>query len=62
MGRIRTHWIKKLSRELVIRYPDRFSTDFENNKTVLNELKLLEEKLVRNKVAGYICKVVKKAS
>jgi len=58
MGRIRTKWIKKISKELVVKYPDRFNVEFANNKKVLVELKLFDEKPLRNKVAGYIVKVV----
>lgn len=60
MGCIRTKLIKKLSKKLVEQHPDKFSKDFENNKTVLNEMQLLIDKSVRNKVAGYIVCVVNK--
>ena len=39
---------------LIELYPDRFSNDFENNKIVLNELNLVDDKSVRNKIAGLI--------
>ncbi len=39
---------------LVKAYPGRFNKDFENNKKVLLELKLVDDKSVRNQVAGYI--------
>jgi len=59
MGRIRTHFIKSVARKLVAKYSDKFSGDFEQNKKALNELKLIDEKFTRNKVAGYIVRVVK---
>ena len=60
MGRIRTKLIKRLAEELVNRYPKNFSTDFSKNKLFLDKLNLLEYKSMKNKVAGYIVKVVGK--
>ncbi len=60
MGSIRTKWIKKMSVNLVSQYPNKFNSDFENNKKVLNELKMSLDKSVRNRVAGYIVRVVEK--
>ena len=60
MGRIRTRWVKNVAGELVKKYPGKFNTDFENNKKVLEEMKLVEDKIIRNKVCGYIVKVVSK--
>ena len=53
MGRIRTKQVKNLSKDLVESHPDKFSTDFEENKKFLDELGL-ENKFLRNKLAGYI--------
>jgi small subunit ribosomal protein S17e len=60
MGRIRGRWIKNLSKKLVEKYPDKFNKDFENNKKVLEEMNILEDKPIRNKVAGYIIDVLEK--
>jgi len=60
MGRIRTKLIKKVAQELVNKYPEKLSADFSQNKLFLDELNLLENKLMRNRVAGYIVKVVQK--
>ena len=60
MGRIRTKWIKNLSKYLISQYPDKFNTNFENNKKVLNELNIIPDKLIRNKTAGYIVTLLKK--
>ena len=58
MGRIRTHDIKKLSFELVERYNDRFTKDFKTNKEIINELKIAGSKRTRNKIAGYVTRIV----
>lgn len=60
MGRIRTRWVKSMAKELIKQYPDKFNSNFEKNKRVLDELKIMESKLMRNKVAGYVCKIVEK--
>ncbi|MFH1229067.1 MAG: 30S ribosomal protein S17e [Candidatus Aenigmatarchaeota archaeon] len=60
MGRIRGKNIKNLAKKLVEQYPEKFNNEFENNKKSLNELALLRDKPVRNKVAGYIINVVRK--
>ena len=38
MGRIRTQLIKRITRELLEKHRDKFSTDFEKNKGVLNKV------------------------
>ena len=58
IGRIKTGDIKRASFELLERYPDRFGRDFEENKRILEELNLIEEKRTRNKVAGYLAHVI----
>ena len=58
MGRIRQKWIKNLAEQLANSYPDKFSADFVMNKKSLDELKIIEDKLVRNKIAGYIVRII----
>jgi len=60
MGRIRTAFIKSVSKSLLEAHPDKFGTNFEENKKVLDELGIFDEKSTRNKVAGYIVSLVKK--
>ena len=54
MGRIRSGEIKKTSFQLIERYPEKFSNDFKKNKEALNELNVISEKRLKNRVAGYI--------
>jgi small subunit ribosomal protein S17e len=54
MGRVRPTYIKRAARELLERYPDKFSTDFKKNCLVLNELLNLKSKSLRNRIAGYL--------
>jgi small subunit ribosomal protein S17e len=46
--------IKRISSELLERYPDKFGTDFEQNKKTIKEIAVVRSKMLRNKVAGYI--------
>jgi len=54
MGRIRPTYIKRVSIELVNKYPEAFSDDFENNKTMVNSLTDVSSVTMRNRIAGYI--------
>ena len=59
IGRIRTDDIKKTSFELIEKFPDRFSNDYNKNKDILNEMRIVTEKRLRNRIAGYIARSVK---
>lgn len=54
MGRVRPVFIKKVSKELMAKYSDLFTTDFEKNKEYLNKFLKIQSKVVRNRIAGYI--------
>jgi small subunit ribosomal protein S17e len=58
LGKVRTVLVKRLSRELVERYPDSFSTDFEQNKGVVDELLTNTTKRLRNRIAGYVTRLM----
>lgn len=60
MGRIRTKDIKNLTFSLIEAYPDRFTKDFEKNKEVLQELNIIPDKRVRNRIAGYLARTSKR--
>lgn len=58
MGKVRTVLIKRLSKELVERYSDSFSTDFDQNKEVVDELLNNTTKRLRNRIAGYVTRLM----
>ena len=62
MGRIRTRLIKRMSNEILATHESQFSEDFEHNKVKVGELSEVSTKKLRNKVAGYITKLVKTKS
>lgn len=59
MGNIRQGFIKRTARELFDRYPNEFTRDFEHNKKKIEGLTNITSKTIRNRVAGYITKLVR---
>lgn len=58
MGKVRTVLIKRLARELVDRYADSFSKDFDQNKALVDELLTNTTKRLRNRIAGYVTRLM----
>ncbi|MCK5773317.1 MAG: 30S ribosomal protein S17e [Thermoplasmata archaeon] len=54
MGNIRPTFIKRSAIELLKRYPEQFSEDFQHNKESAEKLADFHSHKVRNRVAGYI--------
>lgn len=59
MGRVRPLYVKRAARELLERYPDKFSTDFRQNREFLDEILRHIGKPLRNRIAGYISNLLK---
>ncbi len=59
MGRVRPGIVKKIAKRLIAEKEELFTADFEHNKKVLKELGIIPNKKLRNKVAGYMVRVVK---
>ena len=59
MGKVRIEAIKRVSRNLYSRYPEYFSSDFQANKEKLKTILPTSSKGVRNRVAGYVTRVVR---
>lgn len=49
--------VRRISEEMLQRFPNVFGTDYEANKEQLNKVAVIQSKMVRNKVAGYITKM-----
>ncbi len=58
MGKVRTELVKRISGELVEKYPRSFSQEFEQNKQFLREIGLDVSKKLRNRIAGYITRIM----
>jgi small subunit ribosomal protein S17e len=52
--------VKKLSTELVNKYPNKFNVDFQQNKKVIGEIAKVRSKELRNQIAGYIASYIHK--
>ncbi|MHA1299268.1 MAG: 30S ribosomal protein S17e [Candidatus Helarchaeota archaeon] len=59
-GKVRTETIKRLATQIFERFPNEFNTDFEHNKNVLKRVTLYTSKRFRNKIAGYITRLIVK--
>jgi len=62
MGRIKTSFIKHIARDLFEKNADKFSTDFGNNKKIMDQLIDIKSKRTKNTVAGYITSLKKKGN
>ena len=60
MGSIKPTYIKRIALELLERYPEIFNVDFEENKKKVDEMTDMSSKTMRNRVAGYITRRMRK--
>ncbi len=61
MGKVRLSYIKTTARELVNMHPDRFSINFDENKAPVMELTDISSKHVRNRITGYVTRLMRRA-
>ena len=54
MGKVKTEQIKRVGKELMERFPERFTTNFDENKRLVDTLTQGTTTRVRNQIAGYI--------
>lgn len=59
MGRIKTKLIKRITFDLVKKYKDMFTDDFNKNKIAVENLLSETSKKIRNVVAGYVTRLMK---
>ncbi len=57
LGKVRTDTIKRIARELVRRFPERFTGEFEADKQGVNQLVNSQSKRLRNRIAGYVTRL-----
>jgi len=59
MGNIRPTYIKRVAKELLNMYPDEFvASDFQHNKKKVVELADFDSNIIRNRIAGYISRLL----
>ena len=54
MGKVKTDQVKKTGKTLLERFPDKFTTNFDENKKAVSTLTQGTTTRVRNQIAGYI--------
>jgi small subunit ribosomal protein S17e len=54
--------VRRISNDLLQQYPERFTTDFNENKKIVQELAKIKSKVLRNKIAGYITSYLHRSS
>lgn len=52
--------IKRLSYEVLVEHKPKFGEDFADNKKVLDQIAIIRSKGLKNEIAGYITKFIKK--
>ena len=54
MGKVKTEQVKRVGKELIERFPERFSNNFDENKHAVSALTKGATTRIRNQIAGYI--------
>ena len=54
LGKVKTEQIKRVGNTLLDRFPDKFTTKFDENKVLVDSLTKGTTTRVRNQIAGYI--------
>lgn len=54
MGNIRNKQTKRIAKNIVIGFYDQITTDFQDNKRIVEEITNVSSKKMRNKIAGYV--------
>ncbi len=60
MGRIKTTYLKRKTKQLFKLHGDKFSADFIQNKTLTNAYASIGSKKLRNIIAGYMTRLKQK--
>ena len=59
MGRVKTQFVKRVSHELIRDNPQTFTTNYEENKKILEEVIDVPSKKIKNLIAGAVTSLVK---
>lgn len=60
MGRIKTMLIKRTTEESIDKFGDELTTDFNQNKVIIDSKMKISSKKMRNVIAGYATRLKKK--
>lgn len=59
MGSVKPSYIKNFAMDLLRTHESSFRADFEQNKLMVSEYTNIKNKTIRNRVAGYITRVLR---
>lgn len=60
MGRIKITLVKRIAKDLLARYPDKFKSNFKENQKLVIGLIDAPSKKLRNSISGYLARLVKR--
>eukprot|EP00667_Euglena_gracilis_P030885 EG_transcript_43548 len=60
MGRVRTKTVKRASKVIIEKYFQKLTQDFQTNKKVICEIAIVPSTRLRNKIAGFTTKLMKR--
>jgi small subunit ribosomal protein S17e len=58
LGKVKTEQIKRVGKELLERFPTKFTMNFDENKHLVDSLTQGTTTRVRNQIAGYITRKI----
>lgn len=58
MGKVKTDQVKRAGKELMHRFPEKFTSNFDENKKLVDTLTQGTTTRVRNQIAGYITRTI----
>jgi small subunit ribosomal protein S17e len=58
LGKVRPDQIKKAAREILTRYHEHFTTNFEENKKILDQVAHVYSPRMKNRITGYITRLM----
>jgi small subunit ribosomal protein S17e len=59
MGRVKTKLIKRTVINIIKKNPNKFSSNFDDNKKIIGEAADIPSKKLRNVIVGYITRLTK---
>jgi len=54
---VRPEYVKKVARELIGLYPNKFTKNFQSNKESIGSVAKVQSSKLRNRIAGYITRL-----
>jgi len=58
LGKVKTDQVKRTGKALMARFPDKFTSNFDENKRLVDSLTQGTTTRVRNQIAGYITRKI----